>query len=115
MRRLLGAALAVGCAVATLSAQPPAAQTQPAVDSSTSIPSEPSGESATLSYFNRPIVVLRARVLGRGPSERAANAARVLDELASVGEIGPVTSQPISGGVLFLVGSRVVFGLAPSD
>ena len=33
---------------------------------------ERSSDAFTLTYFNRPIVVLRARVLGRGPVERSA-------------------------------------------
>ena len=115
MRQQIAAALVVGCAVAsTVDAQPAPAQTQPAIDAATSIPSEASGESATLTFFNRPIVVLRARVLGHGPLERATGAARVL-ELVSRDEAGPVTSQTIDGGLLILVGPRVVFGLAPAD
>ena len=41
-------------------------------------------------YFNRPIVVLKARVLGRSPMERAAGAERALDELAAQRITGPV-------------------------
>ena len=107
--------MVVGCAVGTLYAQPTPGQGLATVDSATTIPSVPSGESATLTFFNRPIVVLRASVLGRGPAARAAGAARVLDDLVSQQEAGAVTSQSISGGTLVLVGSRVVFGLAPPD
>jgi small-conductance mechanosensitive channel len=114
MRRLIVAVLMVGCAAGTIDAQPAPAQPPPTVDAATNIPSEASGESATLTFFNRPIVVLRARVLGHGPAERATNAAQVLD-LVSRDETGRVTSQAINGGVLVLVGSRVVFGLAPAD
>ena len=115
LRRLLAVFILAGCAQASLDAQPAPGQGLATVDSSTSIPSEPSGESATLSYFNRPIAVLRARVLGRGPMARAAGAGRILDELVSLDEVGPVTSQAINGGVLILVGTRVVFGLAAAD
>jgi small-conductance mechanosensitive channel len=76
---------------------------------------EPSGEAITLTYFNRPIVVLRARVLGRGPAERAAIAVRVLDGLVAERTTSPIESRQIEGGALFFVGSRVVFGLAPPD
>ena len=81
----------------------------------TTIQAEPSGESATLTYFNRPIVVLRARVLARGPAERAAGAARILEGLAAQGVTGPVDAQPFEPGFLIRVGTRVVVGLAPPD
>ena len=80
-----------------------------------SIPSEPSGEVAPLTFFNRPIAVLRARVLGRGPAERAAGASRMLDDLVAQGVTGPVEARAVEGGNLIQVGSRVVFGLAPPD
>jgi hypothetical protein len=114
LRRLCGALVLTGLVQASLDAQPAPAAGQDVAES-TSIASQPSGDSATLTFFNRPIVVLRARVLGRGPATRAANAAQVLDELVSLDETGAVTSQSISGGVLVLVGSRVVLGLAPAD
>jgi small-conductance mechanosensitive channel len=114
MRRLLAAALLAGCAAGVVSAQP-APGTVLNDAGAVRIPSEPSGDVATLTFFNRPIAVLRARVLGNGPAQRAAGAGRILDELVSQGVNGPVQSQPIDGGVLVLVGPRVVFGLAPSD
>src|SRR5690348_9918478 len=55
---------------------------------------EPSGQSATVVFFNRPIVVLRARVLGRGPAERAEGAERALEDLVEHDITGPVESQP---------------------
>ena len=76
---------------------------------------EASDETATLTYFNRPIAVLRARVLGRRPVERAAGAVRILDDLVAEGITGPVESRPIEGGTLISVGSRVVGGLALLD
>jgi hypothetical protein len=60
-------------------------------------------------------VVLRARVLGRGPAERASGAARILEGLASQGVTGPVEAQPFEPGFLIRVGTRVVVGLAPPD
>ena len=77
---------------------------------------EPSGETATLAYFNRPIVVLRARIGGRGPADRAAGAARVIEDLVSNQVTGPVAWRPIENGVVVIeVGSQVVVPLATAD
>ena len=56
---------AVGAAQGT----PPAQATPPPAPQpvSVSVGIEPSGESATVMFSNRPIVVLRARVMGRMP------------------------------------------------
>jgi small-conductance mechanosensitive channel len=105
---VLATALAC-CAGASAQSQPPPQSLAAA------IAAEPSGQSATLTFFNRPIVVLRARVLGRGPDERAAAAARVLDDLAANGIFGPVESRLVEGGALISVGSRTVFGIAGPD
>jgi hypothetical protein len=61
-------------------------------------------QPATLIFFNRPIAVFRARVLGRPPSERAAAATRVLYELVAQHNSGPVESHSLEGGVLINVG-----------
>src|SRR5262245_11601602 len=76
---------------------------------------EPSGESFTFTVANRPIVVLRARVLGRSPIERASGAGRILDNLVAQRITGPVESRSIDGGSLITVASRVVLGLTPPD
>jgi len=75
----------------------------------------PAAETATFSYANRPIVLLRANVLGRSPAERAAGARRALDDLVDEGITGPVASEPFEGAALVSVGSRVVLGLTPLD
>ena len=67
---------------------------------------QPSDETATLVFFNRPIVSMRARVLGRRPEERAAAGVRVLDDLAARGITEPVDLRRFNGGVLLQVGSR---------
>src|SRR4051794_36574693 len=46
-----------------------------------SVTLDPADEPSTLVFFNRDIVLLRARVLGRRPAERARNADVALDEL----------------------------------
>ena len=74
-----------------------------------------SSETALLAFASRPIVTLRAKVLGRGPAERADTAHRVLDELASEGVTGPIETRPFEGGILIAVGSRSVIALTPPD
>ena len=112
----LGVALV--CSV-RLAAQPqPTAATQPStptVPITTAVRAEPSGETAVLTFFNRPIVSLRARVLGRSPQERAVAAERILEDLVAQRITGPVVSQPLDGGSLITVGSRGVLVLMPPD
>ena len=108
------AAVALGAALA--GAAPTVAQPLPAQASTLVVPVEPSGETETLTYFNRPIVVLRARILGRRPSERAALAVRVLDQLVAAGRTRPVEARTMAdGGVLVGVGSQVIIGLTAPD
>jgi small-conductance mechanosensitive channel len=109
-------ALVLVAGTVTAQPQPTAPPTPPAtLPAIAVIGAEPSGESFTFTYFNRPIVVLRARVLGRPPSERAAIAVRVLDDLVASKATDPIESRAINEGTLIFVGSRVVFGLAPAD
>jgi small-conductance mechanosensitive channel len=75
----------------------------------------PASEHVTLTYTNRPITTLRARVLYRPPRERAEAIVRRLDTLVDEGLTGPISTQKSSDGVLVLVASRPVFGLAPAD
>lgn len=107
--------LALLLAAGALAAQPQPPSPPPALPSVAVLEAEPSGESFTLTYFNRPIVVLRARVLGRPPSERAAIAVRVLDDLVAARATDPIESRAIEDGSLVVVGSRVVFGVTPHD
>jgi small-conductance mechanosensitive channel len=74
-----------------------------------------STETSTLIFFNRPIVVLRAQVLGRSPAERTTGATRMLDDLINQGITGPVEWRPVAGGALISVGTRGVFGLTSAD
>ena len=94
----------------------PSAQGQPtAASTTTAVRAEPSDETAVVTFFNRPIISLRARVVGRSPRERASAAERILDELVDQGITGPVDSQPLEGGSLIRVGSRGVLVLMPPD
>ena len=76
---------------------------------------EPSGESATVTLSNRPIAVLRARVLGRPPSERVAAAERALEDLVNQRIDGPVSVRAIEGSRAITVGPRAVTVLTPLD
>jgi small-conductance mechanosensitive channel len=116
--RLIPVALAAALGTLPLFAQPqpaPAAQEAPPLATVAVRDAVPSGEASTLTYFNRPIVVLRARVLGRGPAERARIAVGVLDGLVAEHSTSPIESRAIEGGSIIFVGNRVVFGLAPPD
>ncbi|HET9362399.1 MAG TPA: mechanosensitive ion channel domain-containing protein [Vicinamibacterales bacterium] len=117
-RFIPGVALAAALVCTPLFAQPqpaPAAQAPPSLAAVAVRDAIPSGEAFTLTYFNRPIVVLRARVLGRGPAERARIAVGVLDGLVAERTTSPIESRTIEGGSLIFVGNRVIFGLAPPD
>ena len=111
----LGTAVAFGVALAaaTLAAQQPPTPAPPPPGIAITV--EPSGETATLSYANRPIVVLRARIMGRAPSERAALAVRALDNIVESGQTGPFSATLTSGGFLIGVGPRLVIGLTNLD
>jgi small-conductance mechanosensitive channel len=121
---LLGVWLTAGCGAivfaqpAPAASQPPAAGSvqPPALPSSpAAVTVEPSAQAATLVFFNRPIVTLRATVLGRRPSDRTAAAVKALDEVVDSGVISPIEVSPFEGGVLVRVGPRAVFGLTALD
>ena len=75
----------------------------------------PPGAAATLTYANRPIIELRAEVIGRRPADRAAAAVRVLDRVVASGAAPQVTTRAIPGGVLLVAGHENVLMLAPAD
>jgi small-conductance mechanosensitive channel len=95
--------------------QPRTAAQAPPATSLDAIGAEPAGETFTFTFANRQIVVLRARVLGRRPVERAGAVERALDELLADGIAGPVTSRPFDGGVFIDVGTRTVLAVTPPD
>src|SRR5688572_13307173 len=121
-RRALGAVAALTLGVALAWNGPLAAQSQTSAAAQPSAPpglasfrAERSSDAFTLTYFNRPIVVFRASVLGRGPFERATGARRILDDIIDRSAVGPVDAQPSDGGSLIRVNSRAVFGVATAD
>src|SRR5829696_3581624 len=91
----------VACTVLALRAQP-APQASQLTDTlaAAAAQAEPSGEVATLIFFNRPIAVLRARVLGRGPGDRVTAAEGMLGQLVEARVTGPVAAQTVDGGAL---------------
>ena len=102
----------------TLSAQAPRLPVEPsppAAASAADASAQPSDETATLVFFNRQIVSMRARVLGRRPIERAIAAVRALDDLAAQRITEPVELRAFNGGLLVQVGSRTVFALTSPD
>lgn len=72
-------------------------------------------QAATLTLANRPIVTLRARVLGRDPADRVASAGRVLDDLVEQGSTGPIESRAFDGGNIIAVATRGIVALTPAD
>jgi small-conductance mechanosensitive channel len=115
---LAGIVLVLFVGAGTVVAQPqttPVPPTLQAAARAALLSAERSGESFTLTYFNRPIVVLRARVLGRPPSERAGIAVQVLDNLVAAKATDPVESRQLEGVSLIFVGSRLVLGLGAPD
>jgi small-conductance mechanosensitive channel len=114
-RRILFVCLVALC-VRPLAAQDqaPPAPAQPAAVVETAS-AEPSGQVAALSFANRPIVTLRARLLGRDPVDRVASAERVLDDLIAEGYSGPVESRAFAGGRIISVAERGIFALTALD
>jgi small-conductance mechanosensitive channel len=110
-------ALLVSSAVPLLLGVAVTAQPQPAPAGSVTaaLNAERAAQPFTLFFFNRPIVVLRARVVGREPVERAVGAGRLLHDLLGQRTTGPVTSQSFEGGTIISVGSRGVLGITAAD
>lgn len=120
MTRGAGAILAaswmlVASAGAVRAASQPGAQETPRPTLRSVAAAEPSERTATFVFFNRPIVELRARVLGRDPSERVDSAAHIVEDLVRRRIVRPVEWRPFEGGALITVASRSVLALTPPD
>jgi small-conductance mechanosensitive channel len=102
-----------GGPLAAQAPSPPLSEQPPAVAEASS--AEPSGQMATLTFANRPVVTLRARLLGRDPADRVASAERVLDELTAEGYSGPVESRAFPGGRIISVAARGIVALTAPD
>jgi len=75
----------------------------------------PPSEQSLLSYANRPITILRARVLANRPAQRVAAAIAHLDQLVDNNRTSPVTSRVERGVAFIRVADRDVFTLVPAD
>ena len=95
--------------------QAPGATPPAATPVTVSVGIEPASESATVMLSNRPIAVLRARVMGRSPAERASAAARALEDLVDQRVDGPVEVRTFEAGRMISFGTRPVLVLTPLD
>jgi small-conductance mechanosensitive channel len=119
-QRRLFQSLAIVCLVLApsmgASQESPAGQApQPPPTATAVVAIESAGQSATVMFSNRPIVVLRARVMGRMPAERAAVAVRLLDGLVTDRLSGPIEVQTLEGSRIIVIASRSVIALTPLD
>jgi small-conductance mechanosensitive channel len=69
---------------------------------------------ATIVVFNRPIVRLRAPVLGVSPAERADNAAKRIRALIAAGG-RTVSVEQVPQGVAVKIGDNFALGITPDD
>jgi small-conductance mechanosensitive channel len=113
MKRRIAIVCALGLSALIQTAA--ASQTQPAGAVAAAVGAERSGEESTVTFANRPIVILRARVLGRSPAERALGAGRMLEDLVAQEISGPVESRSFDGGAMIVVASRGVLALTTPD
>lgn len=73
-------------------------------------------EPGRLVVFNREIVVLRSRLLGRDPSERVKAAADRIGQQVDRDVYGEVTPEPVSGGAFSVtLGGKWMFFVLPAD
>jgi hypothetical protein len=72
-------------------------------------------QAVVLTYVNRPITTLRARVLTNTPARRAEAAIAVLDGLVDDGITGQVNERVVDGVLFIAVGGRDVLSLVPAD
>jgi small-conductance mechanosensitive channel len=111
----LAAAIVCGGALVAAQRPPEASPERSREMASAVLQAVPSTETATVTFFNRPIVELRATVLGRSPAERARTAERTLDDLVGEHIAGPVDSRMLQGGSLVTVASRAVLVITDAD
>src|SRR3954471_8345869 len=112
------AAVLFASAAATAQRAPEPSPAQSRDVASAVLEAAPSPDTATVTFFNRSIVDLRATVLGRGPAARAPAAAgppraaaRRLDDLAADAVAGPVEAHALGAGSLISVASKGVLVL----
>jgi small-conductance mechanosensitive channel len=105
--------------VAAQEATPPApagaGATEPAVSVQTLTEVAPRNEWFTLRYYNRPVVLLRARLLGRTPQERALAAVARIDQEVAKYPDGPVEWRLVGGLAAVTIGGEAAVELLPAD
>lgn len=72
-------------------------------------------EPALLMVFNRPILVMRAHVMGYSPSERVKATGKRIEKLIDQKIYGPVTTAVRKEGTVILVGGQIAFAVHPGD
>lgn len=77
--------------------------------------SSASQSSATVTVFNRPVVVFRAPLLGVPAGERAQRASEVLRRMLASSGSGKVTIQQIPQGVSLMLDGVLAFTMIPED
>jgi small-conductance mechanosensitive channel len=105
-------ALIAACLASTVSA--PLAAGQPPPDAGL-IELLPPSASAELTYMNRSITRLRARVLTRMPPDRVRAAETLLDALVDRAVAGPVSTRSAKSVMFVRVADRDVLELVPAD
>jgi small-conductance mechanosensitive channel len=114
--RLLAAVAALTAFGPSVAAQqPPPAGPEAAIAAAITENTEIQGPPAVFSYANRPIVTLRASLVGRGPTERVLAARVVLDRIVSQGVTGPVATRQFDTLTAIGVGGHFVFTIVPDD
>ena len=109
MTRVSMVTVGVCLLAATLSAQT-LDLSDPAV--ATVVPRE---QEATLTFENRPIVVLRAKVLNRLPADRVESALETIRGLVAAGTADSVTARPLYGAQVLRIGTQDVLAIVPAD
>ena len=118
--RVAWARLACVFAVWTLLAAAPAVPAQPTADPAAAAPATgasgaPAGEPADLVVANRPIVTLRASVLGGSPADRVVAITERLEALLERGGTLAVAAREVEGGYLIQVNGEPVFRVLDTD
>ena len=76
---------------------------------------QPSGQVATLTYANRPIVQFRATVMSRTPAERVIGANYLLGRLVDEHPRGIVGTSVLGDARVVNIDGRIVFVILPQD
>jgi len=112
MRRFARAALAaLALAALPAFAQAPPSSGKPAAQGISSLGAEP----ATLRVFNRPILEMRATLLGFAPAERVSRAESVIRELLVLAGPGEVAIRPIPEGRSITLDGKSAFLVLEGD